>query len=236
MDDKAPAWDNRGMALLSTTDQQVLRETLDRMVRPVKVAFFTQAIGCDTCAETKQILGELTSVSDKITVEELNPVLDRDRAAQYGIDRAPALVLLTGEGGDSRIRFLGAPAGYDFMAFVDAVLLVSGAAAQELSSATRERLSALTAPLDIRVFVTPTCGYCPRAVALANRLAFASPFVTATTVQATEFYDLAREYRVSGVPKTVASNGKEVLGALPEAQFVAGLFDDEAEDTGSAET
>lgn len=221
------------MALLSPTDQQVLRDTLDKMVRPVKVAFFTQAIGCETCVEAGQILKELASASDRVSIEELNPVLDRERAEQYGIDRAPALVLLTDAGEDSRIRFLGAPAGYDFMALVDAVLLVSGAPTQALSEATHQRLAAVDAPLGIQVFVTPTCGYCPRAVALANRLAFASPLLTATTVQATEFHDLARQYRVSGVPKTVASNGQEVLGALPEAQFVAGLFGDEQAEAGS---
>jgi hypothetical protein len=51
-------------------------------------------------------------------------------------------------------------------------------------------------------------------------MAFSSPQVTAVTVQATEFYDLARQYRVSGVPKTVVSTGAEILGALPEAAFV----------------
>ena len=55
-------------------------------------------------------------------------------------------------------------------------------------------------------------------------MAVASDRVTAITVQATEFYDLARQYRVSGVPKTVASNGAEVLGALPEARFVDELL------------
>ena len=55
---------------------------------------------------------------------------------------------------------------------------------------------------------------------LANRMAAASSQITAVTVQAAEFYDLARLYRVSGVPKTVASTGVEVLGALPEAMFV----------------
>lgn len=65
---------------------------------------------------------------------------------------------------------------------------------------------------------------------LANRMAFASEKVTAITVQAMEFYDLARKYRVSGVPKTVASNGNEVLGAKPEAEFVAELL---AADDGS---
>jgi hypothetical protein len=43
-------------------------------------------------------------------------------------------------------------------------------------------------------------------------------------VQASEFYDLSRKYRVSGVPKTVGSNGVEILGALPEAQFVEELL------------
>jgi hypothetical protein len=57
-------------------------------------------------------------------------------------------------------------------------------------------------------------------VGLANRMAFGSPHITTTTVQATEFYDLSRQYRVSGVPKTVVSNGNEILGALPEEQFI----------------
>jgi hypothetical protein len=55
-------------------------------------------------------------------------------------------------------------------------------------------------------------------------MAHASEHVTAVTVQAAEFYDLARQYRVSGVPKTVATNGAEILGALPEARFVDELL------------
>lgn len=217
------------MSLLSAADQQTLKGTLAAMQRPVRVLFFTQSIGCETCPEARSILAELTAATDRIRIEELNPVLDTERAALYGIDRAPALVLLAGdEGEDTRIRFLGAPSGYDFMALIDAVLLVSGASGQELTAETRTRLGELTEPLGIRVFVTPTCGYCPRAVALANRLALASPLVTATTVQATEFHDLAREYRVSGVPKTVGTNGREVFGALPEAQFVAELLGEPA--------
>jgi predicted DsbA family dithiol-disulfide isomerase len=51
-------------------------------------------------------------------------------------------------------------------------------------------------------------------------MAFHSPHITAVTVQATEFYDLARKYRVTGVPKTVVNEQIEIMGALPEAQFV----------------
>jgi hypothetical protein len=52
-------------------------------------------------------------------------------------------------------------------------------------------------------------------------MAFASPHITAYAVEATEFPDLARRYRVNGVPKTVVDEAIEILGALPESDFVA---------------
>ena len=61
-------------------------------------------------------------------------------------------------------------------------------------------------------------------------MAVESPFVTATCIEATEFPELSRRYRVTGVPKTVA-NGNEILGALPEEDFVAGLLKAVPEET-----
>ena len=120
------------MSLLSPTDQQTLRDMFADMTQQVTILFFTQTIGCETCDETKKILAELTELTDQIVVEEVNLVLDGGRAADYGIDRAPGLVLLAG-GQDTRIRMLGAPAGYDFMSLVDAILAVSGASDAPLS-------------------------------------------------------------------------------------------------------
>ena len=51
-------------------------------------------------------------------------------------------------------------------------------------------------------------------------MAFASPNITAWAVQATEFPDLARKYRVTGVPKTVVDEEVEILGALPPDAFI----------------
>ena len=51
-------------------------------------------------------------------------------------------------------------------------------------------------------------------------MAFASPHITATSIEATEFMDLSRRYRVTGVPKTIVNETIEILGALPEEQFV----------------
>jgi hypothetical protein len=61
-------------------------------------------------------------------------------------------------------------------------------------------------------------------VGLANRMALLNPQIIATTVQATEFYDLARKFRVNGVPKTIVNEQIEILGALPEPDFVRGVL------------
>jgi len=51
-------------------------------------------------------------------------------------------------------------------------------------------------------------------------MAYANPLITADAVDAQEFMDLSRRYRVTGVPKTVVNDTIEVLGGLPEADFI----------------
>ena len=147
------------MSLLSPADQDKLRESFDEMTRPVRLLFFTQALGCETCAETRQILDELPLLSDKVSIEEVNFVLEKDRAAQYGIDRVPAIAVIgedeAGQRRDSRIRFLGAPSGYEFISLVTAVLLVGGRGSG-LTDENRERIAAIDKPVTMQVFTTPT--------------------------------------------------------------------------------
>jgi alkyl hydroperoxide reductase subunit AhpF len=147
------------MSLLSPADQEKLRESFDQMTASVRVLFFTQTLDCEPCEQTRKILDELPPLSDKIAIEEVNFVLEKDKAAQYGIDRVPALALLThdpsGAARDTRIRFLGTPAGYEFVSLVQAVLLAGGHDSQ-LTPANRARIAAVNAPTTIQVFSTPT--------------------------------------------------------------------------------
>ena len=136
-----------------------MRESFSAMTSPVRLLFFTQTLGCETCAQTRQILDELPALSDKIAIDEVNFVLEKDRAAAYAIDRVPAVVVLgqdaSGETRDSRIRFLGAPAGYEFISLVQAILLVGGRGSN-LDESNRQRIAAVTTPTNIQVFTTPT--------------------------------------------------------------------------------
>ena len=51
-------------------------------------------------------------------------------------------------------------------------------------------------------------------------MAYANPLITADAVDAQEFMDLSRRYRISGVPKTIVNETIEIMGGLPEADFV----------------
>src|SRR6476660_1959364 len=109
------------MALISSGDQERLREAFAEMERPVRLLFFMQTLDCETCPQTRQILDELPPLSDRITIEEVNLILEPDKAQTYRVDRAPSIAIAYEDGGtviDSRIRFLGAPAGYEFISLV----------------------------------------------------------------------------------------------------------------------
>jgi alkyl hydroperoxide reductase subunit AhpF len=147
------------VSLIAPADQQKLRDAFADMTSPVRLLFFTQTLGCETCLQTKQILDELPPLSDKIVVEEANLVLDADKAKQYGVDRVPSIAVVgqsdAGELRDSRIRFVGTPAGYEFMSLIHAVLLVGGGESS-LTEETRKRIAAVDKPVVMQVFTTPT--------------------------------------------------------------------------------
>ena len=146
------------MPLISSSDQERLRESFAEMTRPVRLLFITQTLDCETCLQTKQILDELPPLSDLITIDEVNLILEGDTAKAYGIDRAPAIAVTYEDNGvavDTRIRFLGAPAGYEFISLIQAVLLAGGRPPQ-LSMESRARLAAVDRPVTMQVFTTPT--------------------------------------------------------------------------------
>jgi len=51
-------------------------------------------------------------------------------------------------------------------------------------------------------------------------MAVASEHIRATAIEATEFPELSRAYRVMAVPKVVMNERVEFEGALPERQFL----------------
>ena len=143
------------MALLNDRDQAAVRKEFEKLTGPVKLVVFSQELeAAELCRQNEELVREVAELApDTITVETLNLAIDRERAAAYGIDRVPAIVV---EGArDYGIRFLGIPAGYEFSNLIDSIIMTSSGT-PGLTAETQEALAGLTEPVDIKVFSTPT--------------------------------------------------------------------------------
>ncbi|HEX5481980.1 MAG TPA: hypothetical protein VFZ08_05075 [Terriglobia bacterium] len=141
------------MSLLREDDISEIRERLGEMTGAVKLVHFTQELNLEYGREARELLQELTATTDKLTLEINNFLLDKEKAAEYGIDKVPATVVRNGK--DFGIRFYGLPAGYEFSTLLDDILQVSKNDSG-LTAETREKLSKVIQPLHLEVFVTPT--------------------------------------------------------------------------------
>jgi glutaredoxin-like protein len=206
------------MSMLSEKDAKVVRERLANLAGPVTLAMFTQEFECEYCRQTRELAEEIERLSSgKVRLEVYDLLRDEAKADGLGIDKIPAIALLGAAGQDYGIRFYGIPAGYEFASLLEALEMVSKGESG-LAPATKQKLRSLAAPLDLQVFVTPTCPYCPRAVLTAFRFAMESEHVRASMVEATEFPQLANRHHVSGVPHTVIGDSLQpMVGAYPEA-------------------
>ena len=143
------------MGLLSAQDEAVLKQHLSSITKKVDLVLFTQAIGgSESGTVTKTILGELAALNDKISIVDKNFVLDTEDKTKYGVDKAPAIVILS-DGADTRMRMYGAPTGYEFVGLVEAII-VAGTGNADLEPETMALLAGVTKPMHIQVFSTPT--------------------------------------------------------------------------------
>lgn len=170
-------------------------------------------------AATLQLVREVAETSERLSVVE--KTLGGDERAR-GIVRTPT-VLFREVGSDrDNVRFIGLPSGYEFQTLVEALRMV-GTGESGLGPASLERIAEVATPIRLQAFVTPTCPYCPRAVLAAYRLALANPHVIAEGVEASEYPQLAQQYRISGVPDTIIdgpSGQERVLGGQPDKVFL----------------
>ena len=205
--------------MLTEDDKKEIGKRLAELTQPITVKVFTQKVAgsCQYCTETETLLRETCELSDQITFEEVNYVTDVEAVATYGIDKIPATVI-QGET-DPGIRFYGIPAGYEFAALLDTLIMVSQNDS-DLPAKLKADAAAIDKPVKIQVFGTPTCPYCPRAALTAAKLALANPLIQADIVEVSEYPHLAQKYGVMGVPKIVVNEDHAFEGAMPDPMFL----------------
>ena len=141
------------MGLICDEDAAEIRQRLQEMVSPVKLIHFTQELNLELGAEALQLMKDLAALSDKLSLQVFNFLLDKEKVAEYRVDKVPATIIHNGK--DYGLRFYGLPAGYEFLPLLDAILATSKGDSGLLAT-SRSKLAQLTQPLHLEVFVTPT--------------------------------------------------------------------------------
>lgn len=172
---------------------------------------------CRYCPQAQQLMEELTSLSPKLRLEIIDFYQQPQLARVQEVERIPAIVL--GPDGSSRLKFYGIPMGYELAAVIDGIKSISRGVCS-LAMETRKKLRQVNQPVRIRVFVTPTCQFCPAMARLAHAFALECPHVTAEVIEVQEFPVLARTYAVRSVPLTIINEYVRFTGAVPESQLL----------------
>ena len=177
---------------------------------------FTQEVECRFCSDTRKLVQEVASLSEKLTVEVLDFVADAAKAKEYGITRIPALAIIGEQ--DYGVRIYGIPYGYELQTLIEAVIGVSRGKT-DLMKKTKDIIGDVKTPVHIQVFITLTCPHCAVAAVVAHKLAIESNVIRADVINSNEFPTLAQKYAVMGVPKIIINEKVEFMGAFSEDLF-----------------
>ena len=191
-------------ALMDESLKSVVAQRFTNMIEPVTLKVFSNKNHCLFCNEMISLVNSVAELSDKIKVEICDCEENDPKAKEYGIERHPA-ISIDGDK-DYGIRFYGVPAGKEFTTFIESIMLVSSRKPVLTPEAT-ELLSKVNHKVNLKVFVTLECPYCPAMVIRAHKLALANDYITAEMIESSQFAQLASDHNIFGVPNTIINNG-----------------------------
>jgi glutaredoxin-like protein len=222
--------------MIPLKDQEAIQQKLAaELVGQVKIDYFTDREvtlsvpgkqPCQYCKPVREMLQEISGVSGgmiSLRIHYLEEAVEERR--KWGVERVPGIVIRGGpmssgqDDGEPFVVFYGIPGGTEFPAFLETIIDFSRRETL-LSEASLQALSSLEQDVRVRVFVTPTCQYCPGMMRAAFQLALSSPRVAAETIEVNEFPELADRYKVQAVPLTVINDKVVIPGMIPERQLV----------------
>jgi glutaredoxin-like protein len=219
--------------MIPLKDQELIREKFAaELMGPVKIDLFTEReLGitvpgkrpCQFCKPTEDMLRELSGLHPMISLRVHGMEDKPPEAETYGIERVPGIVLrgMGGGGASPRpyVKFYGIPAGTEFPSFLETIADVSRGEVL-LSEESLGKLTGIANEVSVKVFVTPTCPYCPAVARIVCQIAMVNPNVRAEIIEVSEFPELAERYAVKAVPLTVIGDRLSIPGMVPEEKLV----------------
>lgn len=166
----------------------------------------------------RTVIRAVRELTSKVTLREFS--LGHKLARQYRVTHSPTLLF---DPDHFAIRWLGAPIGQEGRTFVEAIIML-GYRKIELSEPSARILKKITTPRAVKLFVSPTCPYCPQQAVNALKAAIAVPdMISLEIIDIQACPDLAEQYNAYGVPVCYANEMMIAQGAQPEELFMASL-------------
>jgi len=212
------------MAILENDVKEELKIIFsDLGEKKVKIVFFKESLNCPMCPQLEELLNEIILLSDgKITLEAYNRVIDSDKAKEYAVERTPAIFIENDEV-KKRVVFYGTPSGYEFVSLIEAIKNISTGKV-DFDEETLNNIKNIDKDVKIKVFVTPTCPYCPSVVVIAHKFAIVNEKIRSEMIEIQEYPELASIYNVEGVPKIVINDKVHLLGAQGVSSFLDSIL------------
>jgi glutaredoxin-like protein len=183
----------------------------------VKAYLFTSVKDREFCDETRLLLEEVASLTDRVTLQVIDKDEEGGMAKAMAVDACPTTVIVASNG--ARLHYVGMPAGRQLRSLADDFVDASRGRS-EMEEEARSAINRVTEPTVIRVFVTPVCPYSPLVVRSAHMFAIENPLIKAYMVEILEFPVLAKKYGVVGVPRTII-NGTVMFDGAPNQKAFA---------------
>ncbi|EES73074.1 MULTISPECIES: alkyl hydroperoxide reductase subunit F [Paenibacillus] len=150
--------------------------------------------GTDTVSnEMMDLVNELSSMSDKITVEQTS----LPRTPSFSVNRV---------GEDTGITFAGVPLGHEFTSLVLALLQVSGRP-PKVEQHIIDQIKAIKGEYRFETYVSLSCHNCPDVVQALNLMSVLNPGISHTMIDGAAYKDEVESKEIMAVP-TVFLNGE----------------------------
>ncbi|MGE5173685.1 MAG: FAD-dependent oxidoreductase [Betaproteobacteria bacterium] len=202
--------------------KKVIKETLQQGLKDeVVLEIFTKSGRNDQFNEAAlSLLRALAELSDKLKVS-FHTIGDQ-QSVKRNVTRTPTVLIAPDK---YRIRYTGAPVGEEGRSFLITLMMASTGNALLTEPAIAKIKEQLREKRDIRIFVSPTCPYCPQQVLAAFSAAIVKPdLVSAEAIEIYENQDLAESLGSLAVPQTFINNTFTGAGLQPEPWFVESLL------------
>ncbi len=198
---------------------QQLKATFEQLPHEIPLMLFAARGRDDVFVQAnRQVVRAFRELSKKITLREYD--LDHELARKYHVTSSPTLLIVPERYG---IRWLGAPMGEEARTFLEILMLV-GMGKSNLSDQSRKVIERIDSPRNIKVFVSPTCPYCPQQAVNAAKAAVELPeLISLEIIDIQSEPELADQYSAHSVPQAFSNDVLIGQGAQPEEVFVLSL-------------